>query len=183
MRVITLESVVLDRSSPWPGLVLELSFSDEEMFISFGADRDDLCRVAAPLWSHTVYELEKFSEELRYIAWGRLKRYVEVTSKDMFIGPKVSLELSFNCQLGHPGIGRPGYGTLIFCSTKEHRRLKEGQRYKEIHVDVAIMGNGVSAIGRFEPDHIIAFADQLYEQAKLLEPTLVPYDSPDEAAE
>jgi hypothetical protein len=171
MDIITLESHLFqNRSMDHPLKVMELKFLDDVMEIAIcpGTEKEETCR--SQLWSHTVYELEHLSEGLKLIANKRLRKYIEVPSMECLIGPKVNLRPGIFFQLGHPGINKDGRGAYVYCSGLWIRR---DNRYL---VDVEVTLQGRSAFGTFEPEQILEFSLQVYDQARRLEPKYVGVD-------
>ncbi|HWD41785.1 MAG TPA: hypothetical protein VG944_23290, partial [Fimbriimonas sp.] len=72
-------------------LFMTVEFSESHMVFSLGADCPPNLRWVCSIWEHTVYELEKLAEGLRYVADGKLPESYEIPSKDKLIGPKVGL--------------------------------------------------------------------------------------------
>lgn len=167
-------------------LFARLEFSDTEMTVSIGPDSPASIRSVSELWSHTVYELENLAMGLRVVALGKLPKKYSVRSRDMLIGPFVHLWPELGFWLGHPGIGGEGAGIRLHCET---RRLPLGRR-NVINLEATFEGRAERAT--FEVDEVLAFAEELYEQAKSLAPRFISYgdldlsespSSPEESAD
>lgn len=156
----------------WDGransLFLTLEFSDSEMTITLGPDGSDGKRWVSMLWSHTVYELEKLSEGLTYVALGSLPETYPVPSRDILIGPTVGLFPALWFQMGHPGIGMPGQGVMLYCWSK----FNPLARRRLVDLEGTLEGRAMDAT--FEVDDVLDFAEDAYQVAKALEPKLMP---------
>jgi len=147
-------------------LFARLGFSETSIGVSLG-EGDSGERIVSKLWSQTVFELENLAEGLRFVAQDGLPPYYDVPSRDSLIGPTVRLRPALQFQLGHPGLGKTGLGTLLYCSKAYHRLANRG------FVDIEAMNLSGSLHGRFEIDDVLAFAEKIYDKAKRLAPQFV----------
>jgi len=147
-------------------LFVLLEFSESEIAVSIGPDCPTEMRLVSELWSHTVYELENLAMGLRCVALNKLPR-LKVKSRDMLIGPTVSLWTGLQFQLGHPGIGVAGRGTMIYCSIKARRAAGRSL----IHLEA--MNDFRSERAVFEVEEVLAIAEVLYAKAKSLAPRFI----------
>lgn len=114
----------------------------------------------APFDSHCIFELEKFSEGLRYVVEGNLPDYIDVPSKKGWIGPNVGLTPALWFELGL-AVGKPAPTALVYVS-----RSVRSSRDPMIAIEATC--NGLFAAAKFTPDEVLAFADELYSAAKAL---------------
>ncbi len=140
-------------------LFLHLGFSQTAMTVSVGQDCPEELRVVSKLWSQTVWELENLAEGMRFVALGGLPSSYAVPSRDMLVGPTVRLWPALQFQLGHPGIGIDGRGTMLFCSTRLVRSARQSLVYLEA------MNDYRSERATFEIEDVLAFAEELSELA------------------
>jgi len=141
-------------------LFARIEFTNAEMAVSVGPDCREDDKVSSRLWSHTVFELENLAIGLRFVALGGLPQHYEVPSRESLIGPSVGLCPALEFQLGHPGIGVDGWGTMIYCSMRRNRPADRSL------VEVAALNERRSARATFEVDEVLGFAEELYDQAK-----------------
>ena len=113
------------------------------------------------LWSQTLFELENLAEGLRFLAEGKLQPYIEVPSKDGLVGPRVGLRPALTFQLGHPGIGKPGRGVILYCS-------EIGPRRKFGPLELELIIGTESFCTQVTRADALTLASELYEQAEAL---------------
>ena len=145
-------------------LFVRIEFSDSEMAVMIGPDSHMNLRDITELNSHTVWELEHLAMGLRYVALNRSPKRFRVRSRDCLIGPSLGLDLALRIYLG---------GTLFYCSIRS-----PSQAGRSV-VDIEAIFSGRAECAPFEVNEVIAFAEQIYDQAKLLASRYVSYGEPD----
>lgn len=155
-------------------LFLRLGFSDDEITVTIGPDGPGVMRHVAPLWSHTVFELENLAMGLRAAALGRIPAY-KVPSRDMLIGPMVHFRTALRFELGHPGIGNGGPSVGICCQA--FTRPKSGRHVVYIE---AVLENRTEHVWA-ETQEVLAFAEEVYALAKAIAPHLVKWGDDEDA--
>lgn len=151
-------------------LFARLEFSETHLTVSLGPDCPESQRMVTKMWEHTVYELERLAMGIRSMALSELPEYHEVPSRDMLIGPMVSLGLCFWSVLGQPWEASDGRGTMFFCS--RHQR----GRPRRVQVHLEAMNDFRSERCVFEIEEALELAEILYEQAKLLAPEFIKWE-------
>ncbi len=141
---------------------LQLRLHNGLISIGLSIEGTVISNLKAPIWSHTIFELEKLSEGLRYVVNDLLPDYLNLPSREGWIGPEVGLTPALWFQLGHPGIGNKGRGLMMYVS----RIHNEVQGTSAIEIEATC--NEASAVATFGDGQILSFADEVYAAAKSL---------------
>jgi hypothetical protein len=144
--------------------IARLDLANGRLAVEVGADCTANEADITDLTGQTVFELERLSEALIYVAGGKLEHPKAIRSRDMLVGPLVHLRPSVTCLVGLTAF----YITPIHLPGRA-RRQEAG------HADIVLLTAQFrhrGARGGLELSDAVRLGQAIYEEAHSLDQTL-----------